>query len=56
MNLVCVKNPTTENGAKDGTSIAFSLQQLYYNNQPRRRLTIIPVSSRRRDVVKFLIE
>jgi hypothetical protein len=45
-----------KSGVNNGTSIAFCLLQLHFNNQPRRRSNMIPVSSRRRVVVEFPIE
>ena len=53
---VCDENPTTKSGADNGTSIAFSLLQLYFNNQPTIQTKMIPMSSTRRAAVEFPIE
>ncbi len=45
-----------KSGVDNGTSIAFCLLQLHFNNQPRRQSIMIPMSSRRRAVVEFPIE
>jgi hypothetical protein len=56
LNIVCDEYPTTKRGTDNGTSIAFSLLQLYYNNQPTIQTNMIPMSSRRRAVVEFPIQ
>jgi hypothetical protein len=55
-SFICAENSTTTKGPYDGTSIALSLLQLYYNNPPSRQLTMIPMSSRRRAAVEFPIQ
>ncbi len=45
-----------KSGTDNGTSIAFWLLQLHFTHQPKRQSNMIPVPSRRRAVVKFLIE
>jgi hypothetical protein len=45
-----------KSGADNGTSIAFCLLQIHFNNQPRRQSNMILMSTRRRAVVKFPIK
>jgi hypothetical protein len=54
--LFATKTRQHKGNAGNGTSIAFSLMQLYYNNQPAIQTNMIPMSSRRRGVIKFRIE